>query len=138
LGANRPGDELSIDAVKLYPSSKALGAGFPLRFRIECSDDPAFQARQVIADWSKADFPDPYDNILRFQAGKAKGRYVRLTVTRLRGKMSIRTETWPAFSKSRDATAQSPYSFALAKIEILSGGADIGVHRPVAVDPELG
>lgn len=56
------GSSQSIEAVKLYPFTKPHrppGDGFPERFRIECSDDPTFDAKDPIADWSEADFPDP-------------------------------------------------------------------------------
>lgn len=138
LGSSQP-----IDAVRLHPSKTHLltGEGFPLRFRIECSDDPAFSVRQLVAkDWSKTDFPHPKDRIVQFAAAKAKGRYLRLTATRLRPKdvpSILFTLPQPIVEPIRQSI-QSHYLFALSKIEVMSGGVDIALHRPVTVDAAYG
>ena len=118
LGASHP-----IEAVKLYPKFGMPGdhfksEGFPLRFRIEVSDDTAFQSPRMIADQTSADYPDPVDHIQEFR-GAAQGRYVRVTVTSLR------------------ARKLASHYFALAKLDVLSGGKDIAVGCPVT-DSEKG
>lgn len=137
LGSSQP-----IEVVKVYPSRTHLlaGEGFPLRFRIECSDDPAFQTRSLIADKSKADYPDPGDRILQFRARKAQGRYVRLTATRLRpNKLPAILLSMPkSIIEPIQTSIEAAHVFALAKVEVLSGGTDLAVRRPVTVDSEYG
>ncbi len=136
------GDSQPIDVVKLYPSKTHLlsGDGFPLRFRIECSDDPAFQTRQLIADRSTADYPDPIDQIVKFPAGKAKGRYVRVTATKLHpNKLPSIFSTLPkTFVEPIQKSVQASHVFALAKIEVLYRESDLALRRPVTVDPVHG
>jgi len=136
LGSSQP-----IDAVKFYPSNRLFspGDGFPVRFRIECSDDGEFAARQLIVDQSKSDYPDPNDHIIQFTARKAHGRYVRLTITRLRRKKALAfTPDVPRPSGETPEPAPPYYLFSLAKIGILSRGADIAVKCPVTVDGAYG
>lgn len=130
LGSSQP-----IEAVKLYPftdSKTPPGEGFPLRFRIECSEDQAFKTQQLIADRSKTDHPDPKNQIVQIPAKQAKGRYVRLTVTRLRAEQAT-----PILDPKRWAR-ETPHLLALAKMEVISGGVDIAVHQTVTVDAALG
>ena len=85
---------VAIEAIQLFPAADQMypgrdqwygGQGFPLRFRIEASEDPNFTSRLPIADFTQSDFPDPQDNITQFAANGVSARYVRLTATRLRG-----------------------------------------------------
>ena len=71
------GSTQAIEAVKLYPFCKPHsppGEGFPLRFRLECSDDADFKRRKLIADCTKADYADPEDRIILFPAKRAAAR----------------------------------------------------------------
>ena len=57
-----------IDAVKLYPKfnpSPPRGIGFPVRFRIDISDDPQFAAATLVANHTSADQADPIDRFYR-------------------------------------------------------------------------
>lgn len=131
LGDNRP-----IEAVRLYPSNKLFsnGDGFPVRFRIECAETPELSAARVIADHSRADYPDPHDHVIEWRTPRARGRYVRLTVTRLRRKKILDfTPDVPGSLPAEDPHA-AYYLFALAKIDVVSGGRDIAVSCPVRVD----
>jgi mono/diheme cytochrome c family protein len=75
------------------------GFGFPVRFKVEVSDDPEFKRNvSVIADRTAADVPNPGVAAQTFPAGGAKGRYVRVTATKL-------------------ASRQNDYNFALAELE---------------------
>jgi len=108
--------------VKLYPKFGMPGdhfasEGFPLRFRLEASDDPRFAAPALIADQTAADYPDPVDHIQVFSAAPAKARYVRLTVTRL------------------NKRHRGPYYFALAKLDVLSDGKDVARAGPSPTPP---
>ncbi len=115
LGSREP-----LDAVKLYPASPyphGNNDGFPVRFKIECADDPAFHAPQSIVDRAEADYPDPQDYVVEFPCHGVQGRYVRLTISRLRG-----------------GPAPRKYQFGLAKIDVVSGGRDIAARCPVTAD----
>jgi DUF1680 family protein len=110
----------TIDAVKLYPMNGSpwpdlRGLGFPVRFRVEASEDPEFKSATMIADCTDADYPDPITEIRKFSAPTVKGRYVRVTVTRLR----------PQWDKPNS------FLFALAKLDVLCGGKDIAEGRPI-------
>ena len=129
LGSTQP-----IDAVGLYPSHTVLypGNGFPLRFRIECSDDADFRGSQLIADRSSADYPDPADQVVQFSGPQTRGRYVRLTVLQLRERKN------PNIPVELPNTSEQAFRLSLSRITVLSNGHDIAVHRRVLVDPILG
>lgn len=134
------GSTQTIEAVKLYPFCKPHsppGEGFPLRFRLECSDDANFKVRQLIADCTKADYADPEDRIVAFPAKRAAGRYLRLTATRLRAlkPSPLRLMFMDEAAREKYLQAvQHTYFFCLAKIEVLAQGVDLALHRPVTVD----
>ena len=106
LGAARP-----LDKVKLFPMTDPgdNGQNFPIRFRLESSNDPLFKAPNVLADCTGGDFPEPGDAVSAFPAGGVPGRYVRLTVTRMRGRQ-----------------------FQLSKLEAWSGGGDAAEGCPIS------
>lgn len=127
LGQNRP-----IDLIKVYPANEKgypgrdqhyAGEGFPVRFKIECSDDPDFRQASAIADHTRTDFPHPQGHIQKFAAQGVAGRYVRLTVTRL---MKVA------------GTVSGGYYLALGKIDVYSGGKEIAALCPVTADPAYG
>ncbi len=86
LGARQP-----IDAVVLVPAEYSSGPGtgagygFPVRWRLEVSDDPGFEEEpHILWDQTGEDFPNPgsFPVVIRAPAG-LETRYVRLTATRL-------------------------------------------------------
>jgi hypothetical protein len=88
---------VSISAIQLFPASERMypgrdqyyaGEAFPLRFKLEASDDPTFVQVKTIAEFSQSDFPDLKDNITQYAAKDVYGRDVRLTVTKLRAVQS--------------------------------------------------
>ena len=106
------GKSVKIDTVKLLPLMKGYGAdspGFPARFKLEASDDPAFMTAAAIADCTGADVPNPQDVVGLYPAHGASGRYVRLTVTKMR-----------------------KHEFDLSKLEVWSGGKDVAEGRPLS------
>jgi len=118
-----------IEMVKLYPAVALVegtgygtgnNEGFPVRFKIEASDDAEFKAAQSIADYTGADYPSPGDWITRYPAHGVQGQYVRLTVTRLR------------------ARKPDLFDFSISKIDVLSGGKDIAQGCPVTADSVYG
>ncbi|MCH8923523.1 MAG: DUF1553 domain-containing protein, partial [Planctomycetes bacterium] len=80
------------------------GFGFPVRYKVEISDDPAFKKGVVIIeDRTNADVPNPGVNPHSIAAGDKKARYVRVTATKL-------------------ALRQNDYIFALAELSVLVPG----------------
>lgn len=130
----------SIDAIQLLPASERMypgrdqyyaGEGFPLRFLIEASEDESFQSPVTIADFRTVDFPDPMDNVTQFSAPGARGRFVRLTATRLR---PVKTRP-PQGAPSTTHNVDSPdFTLTLAKVAVLSHGSDLAVGCPVLTD----
>ena len=110
------GQSRRVDAVKLLPIRiwSNQSQGFPVRFKIEVSDDPEFKTAVLVTDRLSVDCPDPRDAVGVFPSGGVCGRYVRLTATRLRQKL-----------------------LALAKLEVISEGRDVAVGC-AASDSEQG
>jgi hypothetical protein len=105
------GRAVPLDAVRLVPArptdfADTPGFGFPARFRVELSDEPTFRAPFVLADHTDADFASPGDVPVVQRAGGREARYVRVTATRL-------------WKRTND------YVFALAEVEIDSGGKNV-------------
>ena len=100
------GGKKKIDGIKLLPRVNPWGyvisIGFPLRFKIEVSDDKDFKVSVIYEDRIKEDFRDPLDEIVTFSGKGVYGRYVRLTALYLRQQR-----------------------MALTKIMILADGRDI-------------
>ena len=86
------GETRRIDDVKVYPANEKnvpgrdeqfAGEGFPVRFKIECSNDPDLYHSTTIVDHTDADYPNPKGRIEKYAARGVAGRYVRLVATRL-------------------------------------------------------
>jgi DUF1680 family protein len=127
LGESRP-----IDSVKVYPANEKgfpgrdedyAGEGFPVRFKIESSNDPDFHSPALVVDHTDADYPNPQGLIQQYAGQGVTGRYVRLTVTRL---MKVA------------GTVSGGYYLALGKIDVYSGGKEIAALCPVTVDSTYG
>jgi len=138
------GSDFRIDGIQLFPASERMypgrdqyyaGEGFPLRFRIEASDDAHFSASSIISDFTQSDFPDPKDNITQYSAPGIHGRYVRLTATRLRPVKVAPAEGVPIGGGLSDSPH---YTLTLAKMTVLSGGRDVAVGCRVSTDEEHG
>mgnify|MGYP006420845195 CR=1 FL=1 len=79
------------------------GFGFPLRYRIEASDDESFKSGvTTLADHTQADVPNPGTNPLsQIAPAELKARFVRVTATKL-------------------APRQNDFIFALAELSVLT------------------
>jgi alpha-L-rhamnosidase len=118
------GEVRKIDQVIVHPmlhndpgaGGLIKGYGFPTRFRIEISDDVEFKAGTLIADQTASDYPNPGLKKLPFSAGGRSGRYVRLTATKLWHRGGV-----------------LPHVVTLAEIEVMSGGINVALTRPVSV-----
>ncbi|MDR3620412.1 MAG: DUF1549 domain-containing protein, partial [Paludisphaera borealis] len=91
------------------------GFGFPVRYKVEISDDPAFALKATtIVDRTEADAPNPGTAPQTFAARGARGRHVRVTATRL-------------------AERLNDYNFALAELEVFdAAGANLAAGAKVA------
>jgi DUF1680 family protein len=116
------GEIRHIDFVKVYPANEYNnpGKGFPVRFKIESSNDPDFHNPAVIVDHTDADHPNPKGNIEQYGAQGVAGRYVRLTATRL---MEI---------------GAGSYALTLGKMDVYSQGEEVAALCPVTVDAIYG
>ena len=123
LGASR-----EISRVILHPmfhndpaaGGWTKGYAFPVRFKLELSDEAEFNAAGMIADQTQADFPNPGQAPVMFDAGGRRARYVRLTVTRL----------W-------HRGAGLPFAYTLGEIEVHSGDKNVALHAPVAANSSV-
>jgi alpha-L-rhamnosidase len=115
------GKSLPVERVVLHalhhgdPGNPVKGFGFPVRFRIDVSDDADFRSPRAIADRTGADVPNPGSVAVPFDAGGAAARYVRVTATKL----------WNRRRGDR------PYCFALAQLEVVSGGRNAALKAAV-------
>jgi hypothetical protein len=121
------GKSVQVERIVLKPCYDDYGKigggfGFPVRFKIEVSDDPAFKTGVSLV-WRKHDatfmhdFPNP--GLKPFETGTAgddgvTGRYVRVTAVKL-------------------APRKDDYIFALAEMEVYDSktGPNLAVGRPV-------
>ena len=100
------GQSVSIDRVVLHPSydefnNIGAGFGFPVRFKIESSDDPLFGEKSTfIASREESDVANPGLEPQEFPAKQIHGRYVRVTASKL-------------------AARQNDYIMALAELRVL-------------------
>jgi hypothetical protein len=112
------GTVTAIDEVRLFPARPtdfpdSPGFGFPSRFRIEIDNEPAFRSPRVLVDYTGTDFANPGDRTYRISARGAKGRYIRVTATRL-------------WKRSND------YVFALAELQVIADGKNVAKGKPVS------
>lgn len=112
------GSRQRIDSVVLVPADYAIGPetgtgyGFPVRFRVEVSDDPGFgEELRVLADHTGEDFPNPRRFPVVIPAENVETRYVRLTATGL----------WKSGSRAL---------LALGELMVLQGGRNLAAGLP--------
>ncbi len=83
------GQSAAIDAVEVVAchdnfNNIGAGFGFPISYKIELSDDPAFQTGVLaITDQTERQVPNPGVKPQHFPVGGKSGRYVRFTATKL-------------------------------------------------------
>lgn len=113
------GASVKLDTIVLKPcyddfNSIGAGFGFPVRFKVEVSNDPTFQTGlATIADQTAADYANPGTVPVRLAAGGKQGRYVRVTATKL-------------------APRQNDYIFAVAELEAIDAdGKNAALRKPV-------
>ncbi|MDH3583743.1 MAG: DUF1553 domain-containing protein, partial [Phycisphaerae bacterium] len=113
LGEARAFDRVVLRAC--YDDFARIGAGFgfPVRFKVECSDDPNF-SRGVITlrDATQADIPNPKLRPVEITVQGIRGRYVRVTATKLFHRVDS-------------------YMVALSEMQVLSGSANLAAGKTV-------
>lgn len=112
LGAPAPLDKILLIPARPTDFKDTPGFGFPVRFQIAVSNDPAFKTATLVEDRSSADFPNPGDSPVEVRAGGLAARYIRVTALRL----WLRT---------------NDYIFALAELQAFSHGANIALGKTV-------
>jgi hypothetical protein len=108
------GERLPIQQIQLFPcyddfNNIGAGFGFPVRFKVEASDDPEFRKNVILlVDRTKAEVPNPgIQPIATVLPASITARYVRLTASKL-------------------ALRSNDYMLAMAEMTILD---DHGMNR---------
>ncbi|MEY3959163.1 MAG: hypothetical protein RJA37_1766, partial [Verrucomicrobiota bacterium] len=84
LGAARELTEVILTGCHDTFNNIGAGFGFPVRYKVELSDDAKFtQGVTMVADFTGSDVPNPGVQPQRFPLAKLKGRYLRVTATKL-------------------------------------------------------
>ena len=115
------GKSVAIESIVLHAlnhgvaGSPVKGFGFPLRFRVEVSNDADFKTSKVIANHAATDYPNPGHTAVPFNADGGTARYVRVTATKLWNKQS----------------GGNPFSFALAQMEVISARKNVALKAAV-------
>ncbi len=111
------GKVVQMDNLHLVPAEptdfkETPGFGFPVRFKIQVSNDPDFRQAVTVDDHTQADFPNPGDNPYFKTLQQVRARYLRITAT----KLWLRT---------------NDYVFALAEVQVSSRRRNIAIHTKV-------
>ena len=111
------GSELPLDGLRLLPArpidfKDTPGFGFPARFKVQASNDPAFQNAITLDDHTHTDFPNPGNTPYTLSLSQVKVRYLRITAT----KLWLRT---------------NDYVFALAEVQIFANKKNIALRTKV-------
>ena len=123
------GDSKPIDQIRLYApyhyepvvGQRVAGFGFPVRFRIDVSEEAAFETFTTVANQTKSDYPNPAREARSFDAGGVSGRYVRVTAVKL---------------YKREVKDQ-PFCFDLAEMEVFRGEKNAALGAPVTAKDSI-
>lgn len=116
-----------IDAVRLFPArpfgrwTEDPGFLFPVRMKIEAASAADLSDAKTVVDKTAADIPNPGTEAPLYGFAPTKARFLRLAVSRLRES----TGNPPGFVGDR-------YGFALAEMEVLSGGKNVALGAKVS------
>jgi hypothetical protein len=113
LGKSLPLEEIRLIPARPIDFPDTPGFGFPIRFRVETSEEKDFASVQPISDHTSEDFTNLGDNPVAFPASHKEGRFVRVTATRL----------WER---------TSDYVFALAELQVLVDGTNAALGAAVS------
>lgn len=109
------GKSRTLQSVRLCPMFHAekKGFGFPIRFKLELSDDPEFSSSELLADHTSKDYENPGLKPVDFPVKNISARYVRLTANKL----------WPR--------GDGVYCLALRQLAAFSGEKNVALKTPV-------
>ncbi|MEQ8788366.1 MAG: DUF1553 domain-containing protein [Pirellulaceae bacterium] len=106
----------AVEYIGCHDTFAGIGAGFgfPVRYRIEASNDPEFGREvQVLADYSERDVANPGVAPQRIEVEAVQARYIRVVATKL-------------------ASRRNDYIFALAELRVLTPtGENVALGVPV-------
>ncbi|MBN2327874.1 MAG: family 78 glycoside hydrolase catalytic domain [Candidatus Omnitrophica bacterium] len=107
-----------VDSIQLYPAHPfnwmdAPGFLFPVRFRLDVSNDPGFESFETVLDAAQKDYDNPGDEPQEFSFDGVCARYIRLYVTKL---------------ACRDG---DNFGFALAEMQVLANGKNLAYEKVV-------
>ena len=112
LGKSLPLDNIVLIAAHDDYADIGAGFGFPVRFKIEISNDAAFKTGVAkIADHTSGDYVNPGVTPVRFAASGKTARFVRVTATKL-------------------APRSNDFIFALAEFQVWIAGANVARGKP--------
>ncbi len=115
------GKAVELTAVTLHPcwddfAGIGAGFGFPVRYKVEASDDADFKKTVTLLDHTTSDQSLPGLGAIDVPARGHTARYVRVTATKL-------------------APRQNDYIFALAEVVVIdAGGKNVAVSAVSALD----
>ncbi len=113
LGSSRVISSVVLRAAKDDFNGIGEGFGFPVRFRVEGSNDATFAANvTILADHTNADFTNPKLEPVELSFSPETVRYVRVTATKL-------------------APRQNDFIFALAELQVRNGDAPLAERLAV-------
>ncbi len=113
-----------IDRIVAVPAhipdlgERGVGYGFPLRFKIEVSDDASMQGAVTVIDRTTEDVANPGRFPMIFKTPPAKGRYVR-------------------FTSQRHFPVEEGFIWALEELMVLSGNNTVSVNQAVTTSSSL-
>lgn len=105
LDLGKPQAIAEVVLVGCFDDFNSIGAGFgfPVRFAVEASNDPAWKTGvSTLIDQTAADFPNPGVTPLRKKVDKVAARYLRIRATKL-------------------APRQNDFILALAELQVIDG-----------------
>ncbi|MEE2642376.1 MAG: DUF1553 domain-containing protein [Planctomycetota bacterium] len=117
-----------IDELRFLPAyptdfKETPGFGFPLRFRVELSNDPAFGKSTIVRDQSQQDFPNPLTKPLVVNvANQTSFRFIRFTASRL----------W-----NRGDPGGKNHALALGEVMVLSDGKNLAGGAKVTASDSI-
>lgn len=119
------GQSRSFDAVRLFPARPydwqpdTPGFLFPTQFKIEAATTPDFSDARTLLDRTASEEPNPGTNAPIYRFREVTARYVRLAVPSL---------------PRRD---ESSFGFALAEMQVLSGGENVAQGAQVLAQDSI-
>jgi hypothetical protein len=117
LDLGKPRGATEVRIMPAYDDYNSIGAGFgfPLRYRVEVSNDPDFKTGvRIFSDATGKDQPNPKNQTLKIDGDGQPFRFLRFTATRL-------------------AERRNDYILALGEIEVVNEGAAENFAREATV-----